>query len=177
MRCFPLMVLCVFALSLPASAQGVEQKVKPMLALEPCLDVAQPRADLCLRQRIRACEDGLAAAGHAAAVYRGCAYFAFELVDRRLNEDYAQAVAKLRKLDQTRALEGPAGTDGLEALLRGSQRAWLTVRDETCELGVRYDMISAGYDAAITACQAEMTARRIHELHDQIGVAPLYGSN
>ncbi len=75
---------------------------------------------------------GAAGAGCAEAVAQAeltqCAYLDWQAADAGLNLAYAQAKGAMNSID----LALPAHDRGAERALREAQRAWITVRDETC---------------------------------------------
>lgn len=99
--------------------------------------------------------------------HRASCDFAFsEQADIVLNDFYQLALLKTKIIEREYA--GTVYT-GQEDLLRKSQRAWLEVRDSTCELGVLYGAVYRGYDAAVKRCLGRLTIRRIGDLQNEIG--------
>lgn len=103
---------------------------------------------------------------HFQAHRASCARALSEQADLVLNEFYQLVLLKTKIIE--RELDDTAYT-GQEELLRNSQRAWLEVRDTTCELNVLYGAIYRGYDTAVVNCLGRMTVRRVADLQNEIG--------
>ncbi|QPZ90022.1 lysozyme inhibitor LprI family protein [Thioclava electrotropha] len=156
-----LVVCCVPALSW--ASQSVDH-----IHIRKCVSQAEDQVEVCARKQVLGCMDTLENEGKAAVEYRSCSRAAFNQADSMLNEVYAVGISNVKAADMQREATN-ANYSGLEALLRKSQRAWIEVRDNTCELGVRYDATGSGAEMQMLLCQTELTMRRIVALEQQIG--------
>lgn len=120
----------------------------------------------CAGRQLDACVIAADATDNGYMWSRTCDNEAFEQADQMLNDFYQFAILKTKALE--RMMAGSVYT-GQEALLRKSQRAWLDVRDATCELNVLYGAVHSGYEAVIAGCEAKMTIQRIADLQREIG--------
>lgn len=116
---------------------------------------ADPAADRCYES------------ARAAAEENACAVEEFERADRALNAEYGAAMARIRASENHMSTEDgrPAG----DALLRQTQRGWLTQRDEGCQL-VAYNLRNGSQEGWLyERCRAEATRARTEWLR---GLAP-----
>lgn len=139
---------------------------------EQYIDLTACQADdasslaMCMSKQIVACTVAAQKVEDYPWPERACDDLAFDQADQMLNDFYQLALQKTKVIE-----EGMSGSPytGQEALLRKSQRAWLDVRDTTCELNVTYGAIGSGSDTAIAACNARLTMQRIDDLQAEIG--------
>ncbi|WP_170426373.1 lysozyme inhibitor LprI family protein [Ruegeria arenilitoris] len=103
---------------------------------------------------------------HFQAHRASCAHAFSEQADVVLNDFYQLVLLKTKIIEREL---GDTAYIGQEKLLRNSQRAWLEVRDTTCELNVLYGAIYRGYDTAVVGCLGRMTVRRVADLQNEIG--------
>ena len=90
---------------------------------------------------------------------------AFRQSDALLNSYYQRLVPAVRQAaDQ---LVGSAYELNGNPL-RESQRAWLAVRDTTCNLNVLYAATGSGRDSHIAGCKARLTMQRIGNLDSEL---------
>ncbi|WP_281995666.1 lysozyme inhibitor LprI family protein [Ruegeria faecimaris] len=101
-----------------------------------------------------------------AQYYRSCEHEFFRQADQLLNDYYKIAVIKAKAVE--RGFDGTAYS-GQEELLRQSQRAWLPVRDTTCDLAVSFGALMSGAAAKVSHCKARLTLQRIADLEKEIG--------
>ena len=89
-----------------------------------------------------------------------CAMHDWEAADLGLNAAYRRAVYIMKGLDAGL----PKDQRGAEAALRRAQRAWVTVRDDTCT-AQGYAMHGGSAEPLlIYGCRADMTRNRAREL-------------
>jgi len=150
-------VSILFALGIPSIAPAFE--ASNFIDMESCSSTQ------CVEDQILACAN-VGDAGDGYRSWRVCSMVAFEQSDLLLNEDYKQILEVTKDVEQS--LSGTAYT-GQEVLLRKSQRAWLEVRDATCELDVLYGAIHSGYDSVVDKCKARLAMQRIGDLQNEIG--------
>jgi uncharacterized protein YecT (DUF1311 family) len=150
----------VLALAFPGLALAFEANDQ--------IDMAACNSAQCVEDQILACAE-VGDAGDGYRSWRICAMVAFEQSDLLLNEFYEHILEVTKDVEQS--LSESAYT-GQEVLLRRSQRAWLEVRDSTCELNVLYGAIMSGYDSVVDQCKARLTMQRIGDLQNEIGHYP-----
>lgn len=89
-----------------------------------------------------------------------CAQMEWKAADAALNRAYTGVIEEMRRIDA----DLPKADRGAEAALRRSQRAWITVRDETC-LARGYLLRGGSAEPMLVAsCQAGMTLARTDEI-------------
>ena len=138
-----------------------------------CFDGPSDEYAECVNEQIELCEVDLS---EASFYQRACSNVVFEQTDEVLNQRYQYFIEDMKRHDAYRAANNFArGDKTLEDFLREGQRAWIVVRDTTCHLGPTYDLISSGYYIGFYECAAEMTARRLQMLVDQIDRPSVYG--
>jgi uncharacterized protein YecT (DUF1311 family) len=121
----------------------------------------------CVSKQIHGCMNAAEGEGESSYVYqKSCGPAAFDQADRLLNSFYQAAIQSAKRVEL--GFKGSAYS-GQEELLRESQRAWLGVRDMTCELAVSFGATMSGSDAYISGCQARLTMQRIEDLKYEIG--------
>ena len=128
--------------------------------LSQCLE---ENIDVCRNAAVEAEARGEAYAYHEA---RLCDHVAFEQADRILNAFYRRVISEAQRIER---YEANAYNTGLEELVRESQRAWLAVRDSTCELDVTFGAIGAGLESVIAGCKARMTMQRVGDFYYEVG--------
>lgn len=89
-----------------------------------------------------------------------CAGSDFQAADADLNAAFVEAMTRMKSLDA----DVPADQKGAEAALRRAQRAWITVRDSTCEAKGRVYFGGSMQPMVIAGCKTEMTRARTTEL-------------
>ena len=146
-----------------ASAFDAGQYIK----LTACHAEGTSSLAMCMTEQIGACSVAAQEVGVEDSPWpeRACENLAFDQADEMLNEFYQLALQKTKILE-----EGMTGSPytGQEALLRESQRAWLEVRDTTCELSVTYGAIDSGRDTAIAGCKARLTIQSEDNIQTKI---------
>jgi len=153
-----IIVFAMVALNIPVNASAFE--TSKHIQMDGCTSAA------CVDERVKSCVAAAEAEGDAYLSSRWCSNVAFEQADELLNAFYQDAMKKTISI----ALEmSVTPMNGHEDLLRQSQRAWLEVRDTTCELNVLYGFIGSGADTVIAQFKARMTMQRIGDLNTEIG--------
>ena len=90
-----------------------------------------------------------------------CASQDYEAADAALNEAYQAAVAMMAQIDADLA----ADQQGAENALREAQRAWITMRDNTC-IAEGYTWYGgSGQGMVELGCLARVTRSRIEDLN------------
>lgn len=88
-----------------------------------------------------------------------CADLDYKAADRRLNEAYHQALARIDKLGLP-----PEGLRAYRQALQDTQRKWIPFRDAECELA-RFDAYGGTMATMIgISCLTNQTERRIKDL-------------
>ena len=150
--------------SLPSTALAFE--AKDFIDMGVCEDASSIGPAECVDQQVRLCMDAADALEDTYVTSRFCPNEASNQADLLLNKFYQSAMAKTKAHELSMA---ESAYTGQEALLRQSQRAWLDVRDTTCELMVTYGAIMSGAGALSSWCQARLTMQRIADLRTEIG--------
>ncbi len=94
-----------------------------------------------------------------------CAKQEWLMADADLNEAYAAAMAFMAEIDASL----PAEEQGAKAALRAAQRAWVTVRDESCAAEGYVNYGGSMQPMVIYGCSARMSAARAEELWNMTG--------
>ena len=94
------------------------------------------------------------------AEFNICAAQDWEDADAALNIAYRFAVDEMKRIDA----DLPASQRGAEAALRRSQRAWITVRDDTCAARGYLMHGGSAEPMLVFGCRAEMSRARTAEL-------------
>ncbi len=89
-----------------------------------------------------------------------CAYQGWQYADGDLNATYRLAVSWAKETDASL----PDDLKGAEAALREGQRAWITVRDKTCELAGFVARGGSMEPSLVYACMEDLTRARSEEL-------------
>lgn len=89
-----------------------------------------------------------------------CAGRDFRTADADLNAAFGKAMTRMKTLDA----DLPAEQQGAEAALRRAQRAWITVRDSSCEARGRVYFGGSMQSMVVTNCKTDMTRGRTAEL-------------
>lgn len=88
-----------------------------------------------------------------------CADMEYKAADRRLNDAYRQALARIDKSELP-----PEGLRGYRQALQDAQRKWIPFRDAECELA-RFDAYGGTMATMLTiGCLTNQTERRIKDL-------------
>ena len=85
-----------------------------------------------------------------------CASLDWEEADDALNEAYRAAIRVMKQIDSTL----PAAERGAEDVLRRAQRAWVPVRDATCEANGFAMKGGSAQPLVIYGCMAQLTRER-----------------
>ena len=88
-----------------------------------------------------------------------CAAQAYRAADADLNRVWAQALARVQRLDRESA-HGEA-----ERRLRAAQRAWLAFRDAQCQVAGLDALGGSMEPLLVGGCLRDLTERRTNELH------------
>ncbi|WP_157971127.1 lysozyme inhibitor LprI family protein [Pseudogemmobacter bohemicus] len=166
-----ILLLLAPALLIPASAARSEISeawYREVIRASGCETGAAEAAGACIVSQINACRETLMQTEPEAGYFlsHGCAHEAFTQADRLLNQFYKTVLVRTKQIEAEFA---GSAYQGQEALLRKSQRAWLEVRDSTCELNVSYGALMSGSSATISECKARLTMQRIGDLRTEIG--------
>jgi uncharacterized protein YecT (DUF1311 family) len=86
-----------------------------------------------------------------------CAMEAWLAADDDLNAAYAEAVDAAEAFD-------PDGTEGVEALLRDAQRAWIVFRDAACDAEAALHAGGSMEPLIRATCLERLTVRRAEDL-------------
>ncbi len=89
-----------------------------------------------------------------------CAYQGWQAADGDLNATYQLAVSWAKETDANQ----PDDLKGAETALREGQRAWITVRDKTCELAGFAARGGTLEPTLVYACMEDLTRARSEEL-------------
>jgi len=90
-----------------------------------------------------------------------CAGIDFEAADAELNVSYRAAISEMEAIDA----QVPSGAEGAVEALRTAQRAWISVRDNTC-IAEGYTWFGGtGQSMVELNCQTRLTRIRIEDLN------------
>jgi len=160
-------LLTFTALAFTFSTALLAQQVlnaKEFIHLEECFDTTgSSELGACVDRQVELC---WYATGGINVTSGQCKSEAYRQADNLLNQYYQQLVPAMRSaanqwVGSGYEIEGNP--------LRESQRAWLTVRDTTCNLAVLYGAVMSGRDSTIDGCKARLTMQRIGDLSVELG--------
>ncbi len=160
MHYITLSTIILFAFSGASLAQDPFES----MSIDHC-DTLSGNFHFCANQELSACLSGAETEG--VQMEWGCQNAYNSLTDNSLNSFFLTAIENTRALEAS--MSESAYGDGLEDLLRSSQRAWIDVRDTTCDLLVEYGAVMSGRDSYVSECRGHMTAKRIDSLVAEIG--------
>ena len=163
MKNFLSLAIVTFIFSTGLQAQQAPN-AKEYIHLEACFATTENLAlDVCAERQIDTCWN---ATGAASVSSSQCMYEAFRQADDLLNAYYQRLMPAARRA--ANQLEGSAYALDGNPLLE-SQRAWLPVRDTTCNLRVLYAATGPGRGGVVDGCKARLTMQRIGDLNNELG--------
>ncbi|NOR62084.1 MAG: DUF1311 domain-containing protein [Rhodobacteraceae bacterium] len=159
------LVGAILALTWCAAAQADSvPDARDIIRLETCFDTFNnAQLGTCVEIEIDRC---WYATGRANISSGQCMSEAFRQADSLLNSYYQRLVPAVR-LAAGQLVGSAYELTGNP--LRESQRAWLAVRDTTCNLSVVYAATGPGRESHIEGCKARLTMQRIGDLDTELG--------
>lgn len=155
----------IFAFAIVLSSVNASYAFEPSehINIGEC-DLFSGSLEFCAVQNLADCLDAANDPSRVGMLGRACQNEYFHQADLALNSFYSVVLERTKEIE----LEW-SGTAymGQEELLRQSQRAWLNVRDTTCELRMELGAVMSGRDSWISECAARLTVRRIDDLQIQ----------
>ncbi|MBT0957470.1 DUF1311 domain-containing protein [Alphaproteobacteria bacterium KMM 3653] len=160
---FKILVLTAL-FSFPASAQDFQ--AADHIDIKTCSIGGGSSVASCVEEQVSSCRVQANQRADGYFAERACSDVAFEQADGLLNAFYGRAMQTAEEYERGQGLA--LGTMHSK-YLRDSQRAWIDVRDATCELHVTFPDYNSGRDSVVAECKARVTMRRIEELQFEIG--------
>ncbi|MDA5555645.1 lysozyme inhibitor LprI family protein [Shimia sp. MMG029] len=155
------MQLTIAALLLASATTSNALEAYELLDLTHCSPFTQ-EFEACTELELEACMS----VSNYGLEQRGCQNQFYQEADDKLNDYYQSAIQAARNAKYE--LRNTAWQDQ-EQLLRASQRAWIEMRDATCQLSGEFGAVNSGADADIAECEGRLSIRRIRDLQTEIG--------